>query len=324
MLNHLSFNMSSRTLATHLSTCSRSSNSATIASRTASHRLSRVLHTMSTTTPSAAALPPAPWKALFSEHISKMKSPEFVLGTLDKAPEGSPTSYVPRVRYCIHRGFWTELPENKHNDAERNPPVYQSDCPTFTTDVRMEKVGQIFASSAGHAESSEQVQGSGGGGPVEVVYWNADTGSQWRIKGRAYVIADDIEASEESSGVRTVKSELGKRMRVVDEGKQGEFSWQRELRGFFGNQSPGIKGSFKNPPPGQPTSKPYDQKLGLGSKVDGLDDEVAHKNFRVVVIVPDSVEQTDLSDPEKARRYRYTFDESNKANGGWRTEELWP
>lgn len=55
-----------------------------------------------------------------------------------------------------------------------------------------------------------------------------------------------------------------------------------------------------------------------------MDDEVAHKNFRVVVIVPDSVEQTDLSDPEKARRYRYTFDESNKANGGWRTEELWP
>jgi pyridoxamine 5'-phosphate oxidase len=84
-------------------------------------------------------------------------------------------------------------------------------------------------------------------------------------------------------------------------------------------------GSFKNPPPGQPTSKPYDDKsLALGSKVDGLDDPVARKNFRLVVIVPDSVEQTDLSNPEKARRYRYTFDESNKANAGWRTEELWP
>jgi pyridoxamine 5'-phosphate oxidase len=171
-----------------------------------------------------------------------MKSPEFVLGTLDAAPSGSPTPFVPRVRYCIHRGFWAELPENKHNDAERNPQVYQSDCPTFTTDVRMEKVGQIFATSAGHAESSEQVQGSGGGGPVEAVYWNADTGTQWRIKGRAFVIAPDIEGDDESSGVRTVKSELGKRMRIVDEGKEGEFSWQRELTGFFGNQSPGIKG----------------------------------------------------------------------------------
>jgi pyridoxamine 5'-phosphate oxidase len=197
---------------------------------------------MSSTTPSASALPPAPWKKAFSEHISKMKSPEFVLGTLDSAPKGSPTPYVPRVRYCIHRGFWAELPENKHNDAERNPEVYQSDCPTFTTDVRMEKVRQIFATSAGHAESSDQVQGSGGGGAIEAVYWITETGTQWRIKGRAFVIADDIEGAEESSGVRTVKSELGKRMRTVDEGKEGEFSWQRELTGFFGNQSPGIKG----------------------------------------------------------------------------------
>jgi pyridoxamine 5'-phosphate oxidase len=197
---------------------------------------------MSSTAPSASALPPAPWKKAFGEHISKMKSPEFVLGTLDSAPKGSPTPYVPRVRYCIHRGFWAELPENKHNDAERNPEVYQSDCPTFTTDVRMEKVGQIFATSAGHAESSDQVQGSGGGGPIEAVYWITETGTQWRIKGRAFVIADDIEGDEESSGVRTVKSELAKRMRVVDEGKKGEFSWQRELTGFFGNQSPGIKG----------------------------------------------------------------------------------
>jgi pyridoxamine 5'-phosphate oxidase len=77
-----------------------------------------------------------------------MKSPEFVLGTLDNAPKGSPTPYVPRVRYCIFRGFWAELPENKHNDAERNPQIFASDCPTFTTDVRMEKVGQIFATSA--------------------------------------------------------------------------------------------------------------------------------------------------------------------------------
>jgi pyridoxamine 5'-phosphate oxidase len=219
-------------------------NTAIIASRIATRRLSRFLRTMSTTAPSASALPPAPWKQLFNDHISKMKSPEFVLGTLDSAPKGSPTPYVPRVRYCIFRGFWAELPENKHNDAERNPQIFASDCPTFTTDVRMEKVGQIFATSAGHAESSEQVQGSGGGGPVEAVYWITETGTQWRIKGRAYVIADDIEGDEESSGVRTVKSEVGKRMRVLEEGKEGDWSWQKELTGFFGNQSPGIKGTL--------------------------------------------------------------------------------
>jgi pyridoxamine 5'-phosphate oxidase len=197
---------------------------------------------MSTTAPPASELPPAPWKQLFSDHLSKMKSPEFVLGTVDSAPKGAPVPYVPRARYCIHRGFWAELPENKHNDAERNPQVYASDCPTFTTDVRMEKVRQIFATSAGHATSADQVQGSGGGGPVEAVYWNADTGTQWRIKGRAYVIAEDIEGGDESSGVRTVKSEVGKRMRVLEEGKEGDWSWQKELTGFFGNQSPGIKG----------------------------------------------------------------------------------
>ena len=174
-----------------------------------------------------------------------MKSPEFVLGTLDSAPEGSPTPYVPRVRYCIFRGFWTELPENKHNKAPRNANVYGSDCPTFSTDVRMEKVGQIFATGAGHAESKDQIQGSGGGGPVEAVYWVTETGTQWRIKGRAYVIAEDIEEDEESSGVRTVKSEVGKRMRVLTSlEEEKDWSWQKELTAFFGNQSPGIKGVY--------------------------------------------------------------------------------
>jgi hypothetical protein len=43
-----------------------------------------------------------------------------------------------------------------------------------------------------------------------------------------------------------------------------------------------------------------------------------------VVIVPDVVEQTDLSDPDKGRRFRYTFEGDKPANAGWKTEELWP
>ncbi|KAF2873392.1 pyridoxamine 5'-phosphate oxidase-domain-containing protein [Massariosphaeria phaeospora] len=280
---------------------------------------------MSATAPMASVLPPAPWKSLFNQHLSKMQPPEFVLSTVAAAPAGSPTPYVPRARYCIFRGFWTELPENEHNDAERNPEVYQSDCPTFTTDVRMEKVGQIFGSSAGHAESTEQVQGSGGGGPVEAVWWIKETGTQWRVSGRAYIVADDIESKEESSGVRTVKSELGKRMRIVDESKLKDWSWTRELTGTFGNQSPGIKGSFRAPPPGKAVDEPYDDKnLELGAKVSDLHDTVARKNYRLVVIVPDAVEQTDISDPAKARRFRYTFDGNMPANSAWKTEELWP
>ncbi len=141
--------------------------------------------------------------------------------------------------------MWGELPENKHNEAPRNPRAYESEMPTFTTDVRMQKVLEIFSSSAGHAEKDEQVQGSGGGGPVEAVWWIKDTGTQWRIKGEAFVVGTDIEGEGgESSGVRTVKSEVGERMRVVDGSKGHEWSWGRELTGHFGNCSPGMRGMF--------------------------------------------------------------------------------
>ncbi|KAF2019911.1 hypothetical protein BU24DRAFT_343000 [Aaosphaeria arxii CBS 175.79] len=281
---------------------------------------------MSTTAPPASALPQAPWKSLFNQHLSSMKPPQFVLSTLSTAPAGSSTPYVPRARYCIFRGFFTELPDNEHNPAERNPRAYESDLPTFTTDARMEKVAQIFGTGPGHAESEEQMRGSGGGGPVEAVWWCEEKGTQWRVRGRAFVVAEDVEGEgEESSGVRTVKSEVGKRMRVVDEEGVEGWSWGRELTANFGNQSPGIKGSFKGPPPGHPVTSSYDtQNLSLGAKVTDLHDTTARKNFRLVVIVPDVVEQTDISDPATARRFRYTFDESTRANAGWRTEELWP
>ena len=112
----------------------------------------------------------------------------------------------------------------------------------------MEKVPEIFGSSAGHAQSRDQTHGSGGGGPVEAVWWVKDVMTQWRVKGTAFVIAPDIEGQPtESSGVRTVKSELGKRMRGTGQEKAQEmdWSWQRELTGHFGNVSPGMRGEPK-------------------------------------------------------------------------------
>jgi len=179
-----------------------------------------------------------------------MDSPEFVFSSLHPVPEGqkSPTPYLPRARYCIMRGFWAELPENKHNNAPMNPRVYESDMPAFTTDVRMNKPLQLFASSSGHAEDQSQAQGSGGGGPCEAVWWIKDAMVQWRMKGEAFVVGNDVEGegeqSKESSGVRTLKSEIGSRMRVVDSEKEGEWSWKRELTGHFGNNSPGLRGMF--------------------------------------------------------------------------------
>ncbi|CAF9940226.1 MAG: hypothetical protein ALECFALPRED_008486 [Alectoria fallacina] len=283
---------------------------------------------MSTTTQHLIT-PQAPWISTFESHLSKLPSPEFVLTSLQPAPKGSPVPYLPRLRYCIYRGMWGSLPENKHNDAPRNAPIYTSDMPTFTTDVRMQKVGQFFASSSGLASSDHQVQGSGGGGPVEAVWWIKDTGTQWRMKGEAFVVGRDIDEGE-SSGVRTVKSEVGRRMRRTEgEGNQGDWSWAKELTAHFGNCSPGMRGSWKNPPPGTPTNgQEPDKDHQLGQKVEDLHDPIARENFRVVVIKPEEVEQLDISDPATARRWKYTFvvdkGQGAEGKGEWKTEELWP
>lgn len=190
---------------------------------------------------------PAPWRESFLEHVNtKMDSPEFVFSSLHAAPEGSPVPYVPHARYCIFRGFWAELPENKHNDAPKNERVYGSELPTFTSDVRMQKVPEVFASSKGKIGAAGEDTphgGCGGGGPVEAVWWVKDIQVQWRIKGEAFVVGPDVDEDEgNSSGVRTVKSEVGKRMRVLKEEGVEDWSWSKELTGHYGNMSPGMRG----------------------------------------------------------------------------------
>ena len=177
-----------------------------------------------------------------------MDSPEFVFSSLHPATKESPTPYVPRARFCIFRGFWAELPENKHNNAPKNERVFGSELPTFTTDVRMSKPFELFTSSSGHADDESQVQGSGGGGPCEAVWWVKDTMVQWRMKGEAFIVGPDIEGegeqTKESSGVRTVKGEIGARMRVLKEEGKDDWSWKKELTGHFGNMSPGMRGNY--------------------------------------------------------------------------------
>ncbi|KAL3427260.1 hypothetical protein PVAG01_00769 [Phlyctema vagabunda] len=286
---------------------------------------------MSTASTVPASVGPAPWRPQFLTHLAKMSSPEFVLTSLHPATDPhSPVPYVPRARTCILRGMWAELPENKHNEAPMNERVYESDLLSLTTDVRMAKVPEIFASSKGHGEV-DQSQGSGGGGPVEAVFWVKEVMTQWRFRGEAYVVGPDIEGEgDESSGTRTVKSKIGERMRVVNEKGKEEWSWETELTAHFGNLNPGMRGSFKNPEPGTSVSvPPSDARLSLGQKVTDLHDEVARNNFRVVIIRPDEVEQVDLTEPDKARRWKYTYvgPSSNSAGetlGEWKQEELWP
>lgn len=272
-----------------------------------------------------AARAVAPWRAQFLEHTGKMDQASFTFTSLHSSQGTGSAPTVPRARTCILRGMWASLPENKHNDAPRNPEIYESDMPAFTTDARMQKVPEIFG--------SEPSTGSGGGAPVEGMWWVTETQTQWRIRGTAWVLGPDID----SEAGKPARDAVGRRMRkTVDAGKDAglaeQWSWAKEVTGHFGNCSPGMRGTFKNPPPGTPRAVPGGEGEGIGQKVEDLSDPLARKNFRVVVIVPNEVDQTDLSDPADPRRWLFTYvgpaSESVHKGGEiideWEKVELWP
>ncbi|KAL9106633.1 MAG: hypothetical protein Q9227_008353 [Pyrenula ochraceoflavens] len=284
---------------------------------------------------------PAPWKKLFVSHLEKLgSSPEFTFATLHPDPAGA----QPRVRYCIHRGFWAALPENKHNTLSKNPQVYDSDCPIFTSDSRMEKVYELFATGKGKGSREQSLSGTGGGGPAEACYWVKEVMCQWRIRGKCWLLGvQDIE--EQNSGTVTVKGELGRYMRDLSQDSDNsedaknakKWSWPLEIQNVFENLSPTMRGSFKNPWPGHAVSEGMKEGEALGQKAGSLMDEaeeVARKNFRVAVITPEEVECVDLTDPEKSRRWRWTLAEEVGGPGGdgqevkpvgdWNEVELWP
>lgn len=290
---------------------------------------------MASTSSHPTATSEAPWKKTFEEHLQKIGGPsaEFYLATV--TPDAQP-----RVRACIHRGFWGQLPENKHNELPKNPPIYESDCPVFTTDARMEKTYHLFATGKGKGDREQSKSGSGGGGPVEAVYWVKDTMTQWRIRGKGWIVAaDDVEGGDEAqnSGTVTVKAQLGRYMRPVGDhaSKNSEWSWKLEVENFFENLSPTMRGTFKNPPPGKPLSQGADGPgEELGQKAGHLsEEELARKNFRLAIITPEEVERVDLSDPEKSKRWIYTLAEESGGPGGdkdsktsreWDVVETWP
>jgi pyridoxamine 5'-phosphate oxidase len=277
----------------------------------------------------------APWRPAFEQHLENIGGPsaEFYLATVN-------ASGLPRARACIHRGFWTTLAENPHNELPKNPPIYEADCPVFTTDARMSKVYDIFATGKGKGDLAQSRSGSGGGGPVEAVYWIKNIRVQWRVRGKCWLVAaDDIEGGEEAqnSGTVTVKAQVGRYMRPKGdhETQNKDWSWKREVENQFENLSPVMRGSFKNPPPGKPIAEAGDSsEEKLGQKAGHLEDEdLARKNFRVAIITPEEVEQVDLSDPEKSKRWIWTLSEEAGGPGGneqgkkvqeWNMVETWP
>ncbi|KAL1893173.1 hypothetical protein Sste5346_006605 [Sporothrix stenoceras] len=294
--------------------------------------------------PTALAAPAtaaaAPWRALFVQHLGQMPMPLCAVSTLHKNEGGKVT---PRVRNCVCRGLWASLPVNAKNPAPRNPTVYESDLPVFTTDARMAKAGEIGLN----------------GGAVEAVWWATDAQTQWRVRGTAWLLGPDVETPTGA----VARAAIQKHMRRT-EGAAGaggapsatstavsrtaaiaattsvasHWSWSREITAHFGNMSPGMRGSFRNPPPGQlrpPRGETGNTSPGegLGDPVDNdhLDDPTARANFRVCVIVPEEVDQVDLSKGDDPRRWLYTYvgedsevpDEAEVINC-WAKQELWP
>ncbi|KAI0117261.1 pyridoxamine 5'-phosphate oxidase-domain-containing protein [Daldinia grandis] len=280
---------------------------------------------------STSPLGPAPWRQLFLEHVQTMASPEFTLSTVRKtSTSSSGTVCSPRARTCVFRGLFAGLPVNPKNDAELNPDVYETDFLSFTTDCRMDKMAELFGVEEGGEEGGTggKLCGSGAGAPVEAVFWVRQTGTQWRVRGKAYILAPDI---EDSAGGKQVISSLTGRMRRKNTSPEWRFG--REVTAHFGNLSPLMRGSFRNPPSGVPVALPVgDARLGLGQEVRDLHDEVARANFRVVVVVPEGVDRTDLSDAERGRRWLYTFVGAASepkvpggvVEGGWEVVEVWP
>ncbi|PTB63980.1 hypothetical protein BBK36DRAFT_1161926 [Trichoderma citrinoviride] len=260
------------------------------------------------------AAPEAPWRSAFLAHAQQAGTATFTLSTLHPLDSNQ---FVPRARTVVFRGMWASLPENPRNPAPLNPAAFTSDMPTITTDVRMEKVPELMASTQEPSASSGAQ--SAAGGPVEAVFWMEKANVQWRIRGRAYIIGPDID----SEAAAPVRAALQPWMRVVDEGRKDGWSWSRELTASFGNLSPLMRGSFRNPLPGTPLTQKPEPGQGLGQEVDDLHDELARNNFRVLVIMPEEIDQIDLSDPKRGRRWNHKVEVSG-SDISWRTTELWP
>jgi pyridoxamine 5'-phosphate oxidase len=207
----------------------------------------------------------------------------------------------------------------------------------------MNKVFDVFATGKGKGSKEQSRSGSGGGGPIEAVYWAKDAVTQWRIRGKCWLVAaDDVEGgtdAAQNSGAISMKAAVMRYMRRVDgkeNGSDENWSWKREVVNYFENLSPMMRGMFKNPPPGEPVNDK--SKVGpgekLGQKAGHLEDEeIARKNFRVVIITPEEVEAVDLSDPAACKRWVWTLAEENgrpgrgdssRPVGEWNVVETWP
>jgi pyridoxamine 5'-phosphate oxidase len=192
----------------------------------------------------------APWRNLFTSHITKLEDPYMVISTVshNNPNRHSQPKIVPRARYCGFRGFFGELSsqsstspatpklhpsalEQLKESNELNPPnVYESDMLSFTTDVRM-----------GKASDLKEFDGA-----VEAVFWVKEVMTQWRMRGRGFVIGADPSDEDQKQARREI--EKGLRLKESDHSSDEKscegWSWENEITTYFANHSPVMRGQW--------------------------------------------------------------------------------
>lgn len=180
----------------------------------------------------------APWRDILDSQLKQTSNYDFTIATVGRDSQGR---LVPRVRTCGCRGFFPELelhPKGQEAMDEQvegggNPPVYESDMLSFTTDARMEKLGQLEES--GHA--------------IEAIFWLEDVMTQWRVKGRAYAVGNPH--PEETSELELAsQKEIMKGLRVKNNanGDTAKWTWQKAVTKYFANHSPIMRGMLLSNP----------------------------------------------------------------------------
>ncbi|GAA6059845.1 hypothetical protein JCM10212_003757 [Sporobolomyces blumeae] len=190
----------------------------------------------------------------------------------------------PRTRFVVHRGFVNERRKdsdgssNKVKDDQDNDLI--SDKLVVTTDARTPKSVQMAANPA-----------------VEIAWWLAATQHQYRIVGKAYILASPAFAkASDSPKFPFPADELS---------PYPGFNWEDERIRQFRKLSPELRASFVRPIPGTKLSE-WDGKMeDLPEKlVEGYDEaksddekkqlDEALRNFALIVIDPTEVDLVDL------------------------------
>lgn len=250
------------------------------------------------------------WKGMLNKTIAEsMKqdkdSISYPFSTI--GPDGGP-----KVRFILHRGFVNE--RRKEEDPSSNPIGDEKDglvgeCLLSTTDVRGPKAQQLTGSSD----------------KVEIAWWFAPTGDQYRITGRAFILP------RPDHPLHKQFQEHAKRLAPPMTKTKEEFDWESERRRIFEKLSPAIRASFCRPIPGTPLAakdrqdggKDYDPNdWPVELKMDGDKEliEQSLSNFSLIVIEPFVVDWCQLNEqPNKREVYR-----KDTSTGEWSSTAVAP